>query len=112
MNAQFDPIQDSVKVVETTTVQSESTTDQKVRVEEFKFSRDTLFTILKGLTHKGKMRRLVVKNKQDETLVEAPLLAVILGGIFSAAVFPVATVLAAIGVLAANLGLVVERQEE
>lgn len=113
MNAQFERIEDQVTtvVVEPTSVETETPGAEKVRVEEFKLSRDAVVTFVKDLIQKGKIRRLAIHDKEGQTVLEIPLLPGAIGLVFGAALFPVAAVIGTVAVLATNYTLVIERKE-
>ncbi|MEG4285490.1 DUF4342 domain-containing protein [Microcoleus sp. A006_D1] len=97
--------------VETPLFASEFTTEEKVRVEEFKISADGLIGKVKELIQQGKLRRLVIKNPQGRILADIPLMAGLVGGVAGAVVFPIAAVLATVGAVVAHLTVAVERKE-
>jgi hypothetical protein len=97
--------------VETPLFTSEFSTEEKVRVEEFKISGDSLMARIKELIQQGKLRRLVIKNSQGRTLTDIPLMAGLVGGVAGAIVFPIAATLATVGAFAAHLTVAVERKE-
>ncbi|MBD1884411.1 DUF4342 domain-containing protein [Microcoleus vaginatus] len=97
--------------VETHVFASEFVTEEKVRVEEFKISADSLIAKVKQLIEQGKLRRLVIKNSQGRTLADIPLMAGLVGGVAGSVVFPIAAVLATVGAVAAHLTVAVERKE-
>jgi hypothetical protein len=97
--------------VETPLFASEFATEEKVRVEEFKISADSLIGKVKELIQQGKLRRLVIKNSQGRILADVPLMAGLVGGVAGSVVFPIAAVLAAVGAVAAHLTVAVERKE-
>ncbi|MEG4801707.1 DUF4342 domain-containing protein [Microcoleus sp. ARI1-B5] len=97
--------------VETPLFASEFATEEKVRVEEFKISGDSLIGKVKELIQQGKLRRLVIKNSQGRILADIPLMAGLVGGVAGAVVFPIAAVLATVGAFVAHLTVVVERKE-
>ena len=97
--------------VETPLFTSGFSTEEKVRVEEFKISGDSLMTRIKELIQQGKLRRLVIKNSQGRTLADIPLMAGLVGSVAGAIVFPIAATLATIGAFAAHLTVAVERKE-
>ena len=97
--------------VETPLFTSEFSTEEKVRVEEFKISGDSLMARIKELIQQGKLRRLVIKNSQGRTLTDIPLMAGLVGGIAGAIVFPIAATLATVGAFAAHLTVAVEHKE-
>lgn len=97
--------------VETPLFASEFATEEKVRVEEFKISADSLIGKVKELIQQGKLRRLVIKNSQGRILADIPLMAGLVGGVAGSVVFPIAAVLATVGAVAAHLTVAVERKE-
>jgi len=97
--------------VETPLFASEFATEEKVRVEEFKISGDSLIGKVKELIQRGKLRRLVIKNSQGRTLADIPLMAGLVGGVAGSVVFPIAAVLATVGAVVAHLTVAVERKE-
>ncbi|MEG5041136.1 MULTISPECIES: DUF4342 domain-containing protein [unclassified Microcoleus] len=97
--------------VETPLYASEFATEEKVRVEEFKISGDSLIGKVKELIQQGKLRRLVIKNSQGRTLADIPLMAGLVGGVAGAVVFPIAAVLATVGAVVAHLTVAIERKE-
>ncbi|MBE9119451.1 DUF4342 domain-containing protein [Tychonema sp. LEGE 07199] len=97
--------------VETPLFASEFATEEKVRVEEFKISADSLIGKVKELIQQGKLRRLVIKNSQGRTLADIPLMAGLVGGVAGSVVFPIAAALGAVGAVVAHLTVTVERPE-
>ncbi|MCC3409212.1 MAG: DUF4342 domain-containing protein [Microcoleus sp. PH2017_10_PVI_O_A] len=97
--------------VETPLFASEFVTEEKVRVEEFKISADSLIGKVKELIEQGKLRRLVIKNSQGRILADIPLMAGLVGGVAGSVVFPIAAVLATVGAVVAHLTVVIERKE-
>jgi hypothetical protein len=97
--------------VETPLFTSEFSTEEKVRVEEFKISGDSLIARFKELIQQGKLRRLVIKNSQGRQLADIPLMAGLVGGVAGAIVFPIAAILATVGAVVAHLTVAVERKE-
>jgi hypothetical protein len=97
--------------VETPSFTTESATEEKVRVEEFSVSGDSLIARIKELIEQGKLRRLVIKNSQGRVLADIPLIAGLVGGVTGSVVFPIAAVLAAAGAFIAHLTVAVERKE-
>ena len=97
--------------VETPLFASEFATEEKVRVEEFKISADSLIGKVKELIQQGKLRRMVIKNSQGRILADIPLMAGLVGGVAGSVVFPIAAVLATVGAVVAHLTVAVERKE-
>ena len=97
--------------VETPLFASEFATEEKVRVEEFKISADSLIGKVKELIQQGKLRRMVIKNSEGRILADVPLMAGLVGGVAGSVVFPIAAVLATVGAVVAHLTVAVERKE-
>jgi copper chaperone CopZ len=83
-------------------------TTEKVSTEEFRVKGDELVAKIKELVHEGNIRRIIVKNESGHTLIEIPLTVGVVGGVLSAAFFPVLAALGAIGSVVAHLTLVIE----
>ncbi|MFE4105357.1 DUF4342 domain-containing protein [Almyronema epifaneia] len=82
-----------------------------VTTEEFSISGDTLVAKVKELIHEGNIRRIIIKNDEGRVLIEIPLTVGVVGGVVSAAVFPVIAAVGVIGAMVAHLTLVIERRE-
>ena len=81
---------------------------KKILREEFSVSSDDLVKKIKEVIHEGNVRRIIVKNERDETLLEIPVTVGLVGVL-------IAPWLAALGVIAAmatRCKIVVERREE
>ncbi len=86
-------------------------TDGKSRVEEFSINGDALVAKVKELLHEGNIRRIIIKHSEGQTLIEIPLTVGVVGGVLSAALFPVITAVAVIGSMVAHLTIVVEKED-
>src|SRR5215210_6201398 len=88
--------------------------DERTFTEQIEIAASDLVDRTKELIEEGNVRRIIIRNEEDEVLMEVPLTAgVVVGG----AVTIVAPVLAALGALAALLThvkveVVRERQDE
>ena len=89
---------------------TDTATEDSVRVEEFKISGNELVEKVKEFIHEGNIRRIIIKTQEGNTLVEIPLTIGVVGGVVSAALFPVVAALGAIGALVAHLTLVIEKK--
>jgi Domain of unknown function (DUF4342) len=85
--------------------------DENVKREEFRIQGDELVVRVKALIHEGNIRRIIVKNEAGHTLIEIPLTVGVVGGVLSAALFPVLAAVGAIGAVVAHLTLVIEKRE-
>jgi hypothetical protein len=89
---------------------TETSVEDRIRVEEFKISGNELVEKVKELLHEGNIRRIIIKTQEGNTLIEIPLTVGVVGGVVSAAVFPVVAALGVIGALVAHLTLVIEKK--
>jgi hypothetical protein len=71
--------------------------EENVRREEFKVDGEGLLDKIKELVHEGNIRRIIIKDKDDQVLVDIPLTFGVLGVL-------VAPQLAALGAIAALVG--------
>ncbi len=99
-----------VKAVEVGTEPSDNAQDN-VKTEEFRVQGEELVSKIKELVHEGNIRRIIVKNESNHTLIEIPLTVGVVGGVLSAAFFPVLAALGAIGAVVAHLTLVIEKRQ-
>lgn len=83
-------------------------TDGQTRVDEFQVHGDQLVAKLKEILHEGNVRRVIIKDSDGKTLIEAPLTIGVLGLV----VAPVWAAIGAIAALVANCTIVVERAAE
>ena len=89
----------------------ETDTKEKVTAEEFKISGDVLVAKIKELIAQGNVRRIIIKNEEGHTLIEIPMTVGVIGGVVSAALFPVVAAVGVIGAMVAHLTVVIERIE-
>jgi hypothetical protein len=90
---------------------AETTPPESTQTEEFRIQGDELVAKVKALIHAGNIRRIIVKNEAGHTLIEIPLTVGVVGGVLSAALFPVLAAVGAIGAVVAHLTLVIEKHE-
>lgn len=74
--------------------------------ELFRVKGEDLIAKIKELFHEGNVRRIIIKDKQDKTLVELPMTV----GVVSAVVAPVLAAVGAIAALVTECTIVVERK--
>jgi Domain of unknown function (DUF4342) len=92
-------------------VESQAKTEEKVTVEEFTISGNDLVVKVKELIHEGNIRRIIIKNEEGRILIEIPLTFGVVGGVLSAALFPVVAAVGVIGAMVAHLTVVIEKEE-
>jgi Domain of unknown function (DUF4342) len=113
MNAPIDHAEENIEKIQAEIVptEPEAKTEEKVGVEEFSISGDALVTKFKELIHQGNIRRIIIKHEEGGTLIEIPLTVGVVGGVISAALFPVIAAVGVIGAMVAHLTIVVEKRE-
>lgn len=82
--------------------------EEKVRKEEFKVSGDELLGFIKKLINEGNIRKIIVKDKDGNTLLEIPLTV----GLAVSILIPVWVAIGAIAALASNYIIVIEKIEK
>ena len=82
--------------------------EEQVRREEFKVSGEALVDKIKELAPEGNIRRIIIKDKSDRTLVDIPLTFGVIGALLA----PQLAAIGAIAALVTNATLVVEIVEE
>lgn len=82
--------------------------DGKFRTEEFQVKGEAVISKIKEIVHEGNVRRIIIKNEEGKTYVEIPLTI----GVIGAILLPVWAAIGAIAALAANLVIVVEREDD
>jgi hypothetical protein len=82
--------------------------DEKTRTEELTINVEQLVSAVKKIVHQGNVRRIGVRNKEGETLIEIPLTF----GVVGALLLPTLAALGAVAALVTQCTIVVERIEE
>jgi hypothetical protein len=80
-------------------------TEENVHREEFKVSGEKMIAKVKELVHEGNIRRIIIKDAEGKTLIEAPLTI----GVVGVVLLPVWAALGAIAALTAELTIVIEK---
>lgn len=83
-----------------------------MKTEEFKVSGSELIDKVKEIIKEGNARRIIIKNKEGKTTLEAPLTLGVVGGVALAAMTPLLVAIGAIAGLVADWSLVVEREDQ
>lgn len=112
MSTSLDRPEGAVETIQAEVVLTETETQSegKGNTEEFTISGDDLVAKVKELIHQGNIRRIILKN-EERTLIEIPLTVGVVGGVLSAALFPVIAAVGVIGAMVAHLTIVVEKKE-
>ena len=82
--------------------------EEKVHTEEFSVNGEDLLGKVKELIHEGNIRRITIKKKGGETVMEIPLNL----GIVGALIAPQLAAIGAIAALVTEATVVVEKEEE
>jgi hypothetical protein len=80
----------------------------KTWTEEIQTTGEELLAKVKELVHEGNVRRIIIKDEEGKTLIEAPLTL----GVVGAVLLPVWAAIGAIAALVADCTIVVEKVEE
>jgi Domain of unknown function (DUF4342) len=81
---------------------------EDIRRERHKVTGEKLLSTLKRLLHEGNVRRIIIRDEADRTIVEIPLAV----GVVGAVLLPAWVALGAIAALAADLTIEVEKAGE
>ena len=92
---------------ETNTAEELPGEDREAKREKYRVAGEKLLEKVKELVHEGNVRRLVIKNEEDRTLIEIPFTI----GVVGAALWPVWAAIGAIAALVANCSIEVERTD-
>lgn len=82
--------------------------DEKTRTEELSISGEDLLSTVKKLVHQGNIRRITIKNKGGETLLEIPLTF----GVVGALLLPTLAALGALAAIVTECKIMVERIDQ
>ena len=78
------------------------------KTEEFKVKGEEMLTKVKEVVAEGSVRRIIIKNKESEVIMEIPLAIGIVGAVMA----PVFAAVGAIAALATECTIVVEHREK
>ena len=76
--------------------------------EEFSLNGSEIIDKIKELIHQGNIRRIIIKNEEERTIVEIPLTL----GVVGAALAPILAAVGAIAALVTKMTIVVEKIDE
>jgi hypothetical protein len=82
--------------------------EKRTWTEEIRTTGEELVIKIKELVHEGNVRRIIVKNEDDRTLVEIPLTL----GVVGTLLVPTLAAIGAIAALVTNCTILVERAED
>lgn len=81
--------------------------DEKTHTEEFRVDGEKIVSKIKELLHEGKIRRVIIKDKDGKTLMEIPVTI----GVVGVLIAPQLAALGAIAALLTEATIVVEKTE-
>ena len=79
----------------------------KFTTEEFRVEGEKLIGKIKDLLHEGNIRRIIIKDKEDKTVMEIPMTL----GVVGALIAPQLAAIGAIAALITEATIVVEKAE-
>jgi len=82
-------------------------TNEKHTQEEFKVKGEDLIAKVKQLINEGNVRRIIIKDKENKTLIEVPLTIGVVGIVLA----PVLAAVGAIAALVTECTIIVERRD-
>ena len=80
---------------------------EKIHTEEFRVNGEELLAKVKQLLHEGKIRRIIIKDKEGKIVMEIPMTL----GVVSALIAPQLAAIGAIAALVTEATVVVEKVE-
>ena len=80
--------------------------EENTKKEEYKVSGEELLAKIKDLIKQGNIRRIIIKNEKDETLIEIPLTYAVVGALLA----PVLAAVGAIAALVTKCTIIVEKK--
>jgi hypothetical protein len=81
--------------------------DEKIHTEEFRVNGEELLAKVKQLLHEGKIRRIIIKDKEGKIVMEIPMTL----GVVGALIAPQLAAIGAIAALVTEATVVVEKVE-
>ena len=82
--------------------------EEKVRTEEFSVNGEDLLSKIKEIIHEGNIRRIIIKKKGGDTVLEIPMTL----GVVGALIAPQLAAIGAIAALVTEATVVVEKVDE
>ncbi len=76
------------------------------RTEEFKVNGEDLLKSVKKIINEGNVRRIIIKNKEDKTIMELPLTIGVVGALLA----PILAAVGAVAALVTECTIIVERE--
>ena len=80
---------------------------EEIHREQHKVTGEKLLQTVKRLVHEGNIRRIIIKDEKDRTIIEIPLTV----GVVGAVLLPAWVAIGAIAALAADLTIEIEKAE-
>ena len=82
--------------------------EEKVHTEEFSVNGEDLLSKIKEIIHEGNIRRIIIKKKGGDTVMEIPMTL----GVVGALIAPQLAAIGAIAALVTEATVVVEKVDE
>ena len=82
--------------------------EEKVRTEEFSVNGEDLLSKIKEIIHEGNIRRIIIKKKGGDTVLEIPMTL----GVVGALIAPQLAAIGAIAALVTEATVVVEKVDD
>ncbi len=82
--------------------------EENTKQESFSVSGESLLKKVKELINEGNIRRIIIKTKEDKTLIELPLSIGVVGVVLA----PALAAVGAIAALVTECKIIVERRED
>jgi integral membrane sensor domain MASE1 len=80
---------------------------EEKKIEEFVVNGENLIAKVKELIAEGNVRRIVIKDKSDETLMELPMTVGVVGALLA----PILAAIGAVAALVTECKIIVERKD-
>ncbi len=81
--------------------------EEKFHTEEFRVNGEELLARIKKLVHEGNIRRIIIKNKEGNVIMEIPMTIGVVGALLA----PTLAAVGAIAALITEATVVVEKTE-
>jgi hypothetical protein len=87
---------------------SQTTLDPAPRYEQYKVKGEKLLAKARQLVHEGNVRRLIIKNEEGRTIIEAPLTVGVVGAVLA----PLWVAIGALAAVVNDCSIEVQRENE
>jgi hypothetical protein len=87
---------------------SQATLEKPRRYEEYRLKGEKLLAKARELVHEGNVRRLIIKNEEGRTIIEAPLTVGVVGAVLA----PLWVAIGALAAVMTDCSIEVQREDE